>query len=186
MKLPPDRTRVDVGEYGSKDFEVSNAVVRRARAAVSALGGELAAADSRQLRGMLLFARQITRAYRRIRFGDAIISDEQVEGMVQDALIQLDDIERGSSVWNLSIELWGCLELAAFRPRARRERNPLKAAASEMKFIQRASGPALLESILALESFIAASLALLLRAETQAACAGASRMVLWPRAKNVR
>ncbi len=54
-------------------------------------------------------------------------------------------------------------------------------AADEMEFLERARGAALLESVLALEGAETASLSLLFKARTAAACARKSRVVLWPR-----
>src|SRR5438067_11806991 len=86
--------------------------------------------DREQLKGMMLFARQITRAYRRIEFGSALVTQDQLDEMVQDALIQTGNVQKGTSTWNVSLDLWNCLEWAPAgpRPRVRRSTNPMKSA----------------------------------------------------------
>ena len=182
MKKWPDRTGVDVGDYNDEDGRKAAEIVRRLVPSAARRWVDFSKNDREQLKGMLLYGRQIARAYRRLEFGKAILSADQVDEMVQDALIFYSDLWEQTSTWNLSRDLWSCLEHSAPQPpRSPRARNPLKSVSLEMAHIERAREAALIEGVLRLEESIAASLALLFHARTNAARARKKRLVLWPK-----
>jgi hypothetical protein len=109
VRLPPDRTYIDIGDYGKEDIVRAAAIVKRIAAVAARAREDLSEFDRAQLQGMLLFGWQIARANRRLNFGASIVSASQLEEMVQDELIQVADLHEGTSVWNLSEQFWSAL-----------------------------------------------------------------------------